>query len=129
MQLLNIVFHLLVRQAEGRLAYVLLRLLSVFFSFLTIVWSKEISVYTRPIFTKFSGLVDMWLQCVGFAIGQGTLPSQPILGDKSAEIGETPFFLGLAFHNGWSMEKRMDALTPLIPSLPCVTRNGPPSLK
>jgi len=29
--------------------------------FLTIVWSKEISETTRPIFTKFSGLADMWL--------------------------------------------------------------------
>jgi len=30
-----------------------------------------------------------------------TLPWQPILGAKSAKIGETPSFLGLAFHNGW----------------------------
>jgi len=41
-------------------------------SFLTIAWSKEISETTRPIFTKF------------LAIGQGTLPWQPILGAKSA---------------------------------------------
>jgi len=38
---------------------------------------------------------------IGFAIGQGTLPWQPILGVKSAEIGDTPSFPGLAFHNGW----------------------------
>jgi len=36
-----------------------------------------------------------------FAIGQGTLPWQPNLGAKSAEIGHTPSFLGLAFHSGW----------------------------
>ena len=35
------------------------------------------------------------------SIGQGTLPWQPILGAKSAEIGDTPSFLELAFHNGW----------------------------
>ena len=38
---------------------------------------------------------------IGFRIGQGTWPWQPILGAKSAEIGDTPSFLGLAFHNGW----------------------------
>jgi len=38
---------------------------------------------------------------IGFRIGQGKLPWQPILGAKSAEIGDTPSFLGLAFHNGW----------------------------
>jgi len=38
---------------------------------------------------------------IGFRIGQGALPWQPILGAKSAEIGDTPYFLELAFHNGW----------------------------
>jgi len=38
---------------------------------------------------------------IAFPIGQGTLPWQPILGAKSAEIGDTPSFLGLTFHNGW----------------------------
>ena len=38
---------------------------------------------------------------IGFRIGQGTLPWQPILGAKSAEIVDTPSSLGLAFHNGW----------------------------
>jgi len=33
------------------------------------------------------------------------LPWQPILGAKSAEIGDTPSFLGLAFHNGWQYGK------------------------
>jgi len=42
---------------------------------------------------------------IGFAIGQGTLPWQPILSAKSAEIGDTPSFSGLAFHNGWQREK------------------------
>jgi len=37
---------------------------------------------------------------IRFAIGQGTLPWQLILGAKSAKIGDTPSFLGLAFHNG-----------------------------
>jgi len=31
------------------------------FLFLTIAQSKEISESSRPIFTKFSRLVDMWL--------------------------------------------------------------------
>jgi len=29
------------------------------------------------------------------------MPWQQILGSKSAEIGDTPSFLELAFHNGW----------------------------
>ena len=56
--------------------------------FLTIACSKEISETTRPVFTKFSRMVDMLLGVdvqsgMGFAIGQGTLPWQPILGAKS----------------------------------------------
>jgi len=42
---------------------------------------------------------------IGFRIGEGTLPWQPILVSKSAEIGDTPSFLGLAFHNGWQYGK------------------------
>jgi len=38
---------------------------------------------------------------IAFRIGQGTLPWQPILGAKSAEIGDTPSFLGIAFHKRW----------------------------
>jgi len=38
---------------------------------------------------------------IGFVTGQGTLPWQPILGAKSAEIGDIPSFSGLAFHNRW----------------------------
>ena len=46
--------------------------------------------------------VDVNVQSgIGLPTGQGTLPWQPILGAKSAEIGDTPSFLGLAFHNGW----------------------------
>jgi len=37
---------------------------------------------------------------IGFQIGQGTLPWQPILGAKSAGIGDMSSFLGLAFDNG-----------------------------
>ena len=81
---------------------------AVTFSILAITWSKEISDSTRLIFTKLSGLVDTWRPVavdvqfgIGFAIGQGTLPRQPILDAKSALIGETPSFLGLEFHNGW----------------------------
>jgi len=42
-------------------AYVLLLLVSLSSLFLTIAWSKEISETTRPIFTKFSALVYIWL--------------------------------------------------------------------
>ena len=38
-------------------------------------------------------------------IGQGTLPWQPILGAKSAEICDTRSFSRLAFHNGWQYGK------------------------
>jgi len=38
---------------------------------------------------------------IGFPTGQRTLPWQPILAAKSAEIGNTSSFLELAFHNGW----------------------------
>jgi len=48
---------------------------------------------------------------VGFQIGQGMLPWQPIIGAKSAVISDTPSFLGLAFHNRWRMGKRMGMLT------------------
>jgi len=46
----------------------------------------------------------MFTLVFAFPIGQGTLPWQPILGAKSAEMGDTPSFLGLAFHNGWESE-------------------------
>ena len=42
---------------------------------------------------------------IGFRINQGTLLWQPILGAKSDEIGDTPSFLRLAFHNGWQYGK------------------------
>jgi len=38
---------------------------------------------------------------VDFRVGQGTLSRQTILGAKSAKIGDTPSFLGIAFHSGW----------------------------
>jgi len=37
---------------------------------------------------------------IHFVTGQMILPWQPILGTKSTEIGDTPSFLGLPFHNG-----------------------------
>jgi len=64
--------------------------------------------------------VDIDVQSgIRIAIAQGTLPWQPILGAKSAEIGDTPSFLGLAFHNGWQDGKADGRikLTPLILSL------------
>jgi len=42
---------------------------------------------------------------IRFTIAERTLPWQPILGTKSAEIGETPSFLGLTFHNRWQHGK------------------------
>jgi len=42
---------------------------------------------------------------IRFTIAEGTLPWQPILGTKSAEIGETSSFFGLACHNGWQHGK------------------------
>jgi len=69
---------------------------------------------TRPIFTTFSGVVDnryvgVDVQSgIDFPTGQGTLPWQPIIvGAKSAEIGDTPFCLGLAFHKG-SQDGKVD---------------------
>ena len=51
---------------------------------------------------RFGRHVDADVQLgIGFTIGEGTPPWQPIFGAKSAEIGDTPSFLGLAFHNGW----------------------------
>ena len=83
----------------------MLLLLSVYlFLVLTIAWSKQISETTeidlRQIFRDGRHVgVDVH-SGIGFAIGQGTLPWQPILGAKSVEIGEaTPSFLGLTFHN------------------------------
>jgi len=80
-----------------------------FFFFSNRLEQKHLGNYkTDPaIFTKFSGLVDMLVQMFNLVlvipIGEGTLPWQPILGAKSAEIGDTPSFLGLAvaFHNVW----------------------------
>jgi len=60
----------LARQTGGRpgkLMFYRCYLLSFSSSFLTIAWSKEISEPTRPTFTKFPGLVDMWLQMFNLA--------------------------------------------------------------
>ena len=42
---------------------------------------------------------------VDFRTGQGTLPWESSLDAKSAEIGDRPTFLGLAFHNRWQCGK------------------------
>jgi len=53
---------------------------------------------------------------IRYAISQGTLPRQPILGAKSAEIGDTfPSWDSHSRMDG-SMAKQMDALTPLMSS-------------
>jgi len=65
---------------------------------------------------------------IGFAIGQGTLPWQPILGAKSAEIGDTPSFLGLAIHNGWQdgkADKRVNSKEVLSTSRKNLVNFGP----
>ena len=49
--------------------------------------------------------VDVQSGKIDFPTGQGTLPWQPILGAKLAEMGDTPSFFGLAFHNGWQYGK------------------------
>jgi len=96
-----------------RQAYVMPVLLSFLFflsfllffflsSFLTVAWSKEISETTRPISpnSQTGRHVGIDVQSgIGFPIRQGTLPWQPIVGSKLAQIGDMPSFLGLAFHN------------------------------
>jgi len=65
-------------------------------SFLTLTWSKEISDCQTDLHQTVSDgrQVGVDVQSgIGFAIGQCTLPWQPILGAKSAEIGDTPSFL------------------------------------
>jgi len=80
-------FHILICLARragcfSRQAYVMLLLFLSSSSFLAIACGKEISETTRPIFTNFfkNGRhvgVDV-RSGVGFPIGQGTLPWQPI---------------------------------------------------
>jgi len=93
---------LLARQAEVWLAYVLLLLLSFFFIFdfhlfKIIIWSKQISEPTKPIFTKFSGLVDMWLLMFNLVFVSRSLKGccHGNQFSKLAEIGDMPSFLGL----------------------------------
>jgi len=58
---------------------------------------EVISGTTGPIFSKFSGLVDLLERldksCIYFAITQGTLPWQPILDAKLAKFAYLPYFL------------------------------------
>jgi len=85
-------------------AYVILLLLSFLFFFNDLWEQRDLGNYKTDLHQIFRGGSDIGVDVqsdIGFQIGQGTLPWQPILGAKSAEIGNTPSFLGLAFHNGW----------------------------
>jgi len=56
------------------------------------------------------------------------LPWQPIVSAKSAEIGDTPSFLGLAFHNGWQDGKaggRVNSVEVLSTSCKNLVNFGP----
>jgi len=92
----------------SRQAYVMLLLLSFFFFFNDLLEQRDLGNYTS-IFIKFlrdSRHVHVDVQSGNrFSVSQGRLPWQPILGAKSTEIGDTPSFLGLAFHKGWQYGK------------------------
>jgi len=76
----------------SRQAYVLLLLL-LSSSFLTIAWSKEISESTRPIFTKFSGLVGCWCRCSICYWFPDWSRYVAMATNFRREIGDTPSFL------------------------------------
>jgi len=89
------------RQAKGRLAYVFLLLLSFFFIFFHLfndrLEQRDLRTYQTDIHQIFrvDRHVAVDVRCgICFAIAQGT-----ILGAQSTEIGDTPTFLGLTFHN------------------------------
>jgi len=68
---------------------------------------------------------------IGFPNGQGTLPWQPIVSAKSAEIGDTPSW-GLAFHNGWQDGKaggRVNSAEVLSTSYKNLVNFGPLTLE
>jgi len=101
---------LIARQASASRAYVLLLLLSFFSSPFSNdrLEQRDLGNYKTNLHQIFSfgrhvG-VDVQFGIV-FAIGQGTLPFQPTLGAKSAEIGDRPSFLGLPHHNRWQYGK------------------------
>ena len=89
-----------------------LTLCRYFFSFLTIAWSKEISETTRPIFTKFSGVVDItyWCKCSVWYWFPDWSRDVGMTTNFRREIGDTPSFLGLAFHNRW--QEPLDGFAP-----------------
>jgi len=65
---------------------------------------KDLRNYRTDLHQTFQGDRHVGIDVqsdIGFTIGQRTLPWQPILGSKLAEIVDTPSFLGLAFLNGW----------------------------
>jgi len=82
----------------------MLLLLSFLFFFNNRCEQRDLGNYKTDLHQIFRGGSHIGVDVqsdIGFRIGQGTLPWQPILGAKSAEIGGIPSFLGLAFQNGW----------------------------
>jgi len=80
------------RASAGRLMFCFCYFLSFFF-FNDRVEQRDLGNYQTDPHQIFRGgtHVDVDIQSgIGFAIGQGTLPWQPILGAKLAEIGDTP---------------------------------------
>jgi len=89
----------------------MLLLLSFFFFFNDRLEQRDLRNYKTDFHQIFRNgrYVGVDVQSgIGFAIGQRMLPWpwQQILGAKSAEIGDTSPFLGLAFHNGWQDGKK-----------------------
>ena len=104
MQSVSLNTTLLARQAVGRQGLCSVAVI-FFFLFNDRLEQRDLRTYQtelHQIFWVGRHLAEAVPFGIGFAIGrQGTLPLQPILGAKSADIGETPSFLSLAFHNGW----------------------------
>jgi len=101
---------LIARQASAGRAYVLLLLLSFFYDSFSDdrLEQRDLGNYKTNLhqIVRVGRHVGVDVQFgIVFAIGQGTLPLQPTLGAKSAEIGDRPSFLGLAHHNGWQYGK------------------------
>jgi len=83
----------------SRQAYVMSLLLSFLFFllFLTSAWSKEISETARPIFTKFSGMVDMLVWMFSLVLVSGLVKDVAMATNFRREIGRNrrhAFLLG-----------------------------------
>jgi len=92
---------LLARQAAsaGRLMLCLCYFLSSSFFFNERLEQRDLGNYKNDLHQIFRDGRHVGIDVqsgIGFAI-----KNVAILGVKSAEIGDTPSFLGLAFHNGW----------------------------